>query len=82
MKPGIGARKGYCGKVSGASWISSILCKSGALNASIGQSDWFLVSCNVATVGHGKYFEVLQFQDGRETYRMCQQEIANLVQGS
>ena len=23
---------------------------------SVGQSDWFLVSCNIATVGHGKHF--------------------------
>ena len=25
-------------------------------NASVGQSDWFLVPCKVATVGHGKLF--------------------------
>ena len=52
----VNARVGHCGKASEASWNFSTLCKWGPLNAAVGQSDWFLVSCNIATVGHGKHF--------------------------
>ena len=58
MKSGVDARVGHCGKASGALQVgfSLLYVNEGRKNASVGQSDWFLDSCNVATVGHGKHF--------------------------
>ena len=43
MKPGIDARVGHCGKVSGASKVgfSQLYVNEERENASVGQSDWF-----------------------------------------
>ena len=58
MKPGIDARVGHCGKASRALKVgfSQLHVNEERDNASNGQSDWFLVSCNIATVGNGKHF--------------------------
>ena len=59
IKPGVDARVGHCGKASGALKVgfSQLYVNEERENSvGVGQSDWCLVYCNVATVGHGKHF--------------------------